>query len=155
MLFNVPQYIDVEDKVAGPFTVKQLLWMFGMGAVLLILYGTLEKVYFFISALPVIIIFCGLAFYRPHGQPLIRFIFWGISFVFQPKVYIWRRGLVKEKKEEKIENHGENNPDKKRESQKNVLSENIEAFARTLDTEGKERNEKMMEIINQNRNKKK
>ena len=104
MLFNTPQYIEIEDKIVGPLTAKQLMWMFGMGAVLLILWGFLDKTTFFITAIPVGLIFCALAFYRPHGQPLIKFIMWGISFMFQPKTYVWRREYVQKKGRKKQKN---------------------------------------------------
>ncbi|MDD5083870.1 MAG: PrgI family protein [Candidatus Moranbacteria bacterium] len=91
MLFNVPQYIDVEDKVAGPLTVKQLLWMIGMVAVLMILWNIYDPLAFFIAAVPVVCIFVALAFYRPYNQPLIVFIGNAILFIVRPKVYVWDR----------------------------------------------------------------
>jgi len=91
MIFNVPQFIDIEDKIVGPLTAKQLGWV-AMGAViLLVLYGLLDKSAFIISALIVAVIFGGLAFYRPYNQPLIKFITSSILFAFRPKMYIWRR----------------------------------------------------------------
>jgi len=146
MLFNVPQYIDVEDKVAGPFTAKQLLWMFGCGATLLVLWNILEKGAFFIAAVPVIAIFMALAFYRPHNQPLIRFIFFGILFLFSPKVYFWKRTGVEKIRQENTKQA----ISPKEEPEKVFRPEEIEALARLLDSEGRERNEKIMEIIKRN-----
>ncbi|MFA5777428.1 MAG: PrgI family protein [Parcubacteria group bacterium] len=154
MLFNVPQHIDVEDKIAGPFTAKQLLWMFGMGAVLLISWGLLDRVTFFISAVPVALIFCALAFYRPHGQPLVKFILWGVTFAFKPKVYIWKRDYIKKNKSKKKAVFQENVMEEKKEEKREMLADSLKDLARTLDSEGKERNEKMMEIIRRNREKK-
>lgn len=91
MLFNVPQYIDVEDKVAGPLTAKQLLWMIGMGAMLMILWNIFDSASFFVLAIPTICAFAALAFYRPYGQPLIMFIGNAILFIVRPKVYVWSR----------------------------------------------------------------
>lgn len=91
MHYNVPQFIDVEDKVAGPLTAKQLLWMFGMGATLMVLWGILDRAAFFLSAIPVASLFVALAFYKPHGQPLITFVFYGVLFLFRPKMYVWKR----------------------------------------------------------------
>lgn len=112
MMFNVPQYIDVEDKVAGPLTAKQLMWMIGMGAVLLLLYSIFDQATFFILAIPIVLLFVALAFYRPYGQPLISFIGSSVLFFIRPKVYVWNRpsdvlrrkqGIKKEeKKEEKV-----------------------------------------------------
>ena len=70
MMFNVPQFIDVEDKIAGPLTVKQLLWMIGMVAVLLAIFFSLDGAVMVIAAIPVVLLFVALAFYRPNGQPL-------------------------------------------------------------------------------------
>lgn len=94
MMFNVPQFIDVEDKIAGPLTWKQILWMIGMGAVLLTLYNILDSTLFFITAIPVIIIFALFAFYRPNGVSMITFALHGVFFIFQPKVSVWERPVL-------------------------------------------------------------
>jgi hypothetical protein len=95
MMFNVPQFIDVEDKIAGPLTWRQILWMIGMGAVLMILYGIFDSATFFILAIPVIIVFALFAFYRPNGVTMIEFAMHGFLFLFQPKVAVWERPVVR------------------------------------------------------------
>lgn len=91
MLFSVPQYIDIEDKVAGPLTARQLLWMIGMGAVLLVLWNIFDPAAFFVSAVPTVLIFVAFAFVRPYGQPMIMFFKNAILFIVRPKVYVWNR----------------------------------------------------------------
>ncbi len=93
MMFNVPQYIDVEDKIAGPFTAKQLGWMIACGGILFVLYTMLEIVPFIIMAFPIILLFAALAFYKPHGQPFIKFLFHAVLFLFRPKIAIWERPI--------------------------------------------------------------
>ena len=93
MMFNVPQFIDVEDKIAGPLTWKQILWMIGMGAVLLTFYNIFDPVLFFISAIPVTLLFVLLAFYRPNGISLITFAMHGFLFLFEPKISVWERPI--------------------------------------------------------------
>lgn len=98
MMFNVPQFIDVEDKIAGPLTVKQLLWMIGMGAVLLAIFFALDGAVMIIAAVPVVLLFVALAFYRPNGQPLIVYFGSAFLFLFRPKVMMWDRpvgGMLK------------------------------------------------------------
>jgi hypothetical protein len=146
MLFNVPQYIDVEDKVAGPFTAKQLLWMFGCGATLLVLWNTLDKITFIISAIPIILIFAALAFYRPYNQPLIKFIYFAILFLFRPKVYIWRRIAERRASNKKDENKSVTHTEKKKEA---LVSGDVEELAKMLDSAGHERSDRIMEIIKQ------
>ncbi len=91
MMFSVPQFIDVEDKIAGPLTWRQLLWMIGMGAILLFFYSIFDTALFIVIAVPTTLLFIGLAFYRPNGVSLTTFIFHGILFFFRPKVAVWER----------------------------------------------------------------
>lgn len=91
MLFNIPQFIDKEDKIVGPFTAKQLGWMAGAGTVMLVLWALLDMTAFIIASIPVVGIFGAFAFYRPNNQPLIVFIGSSLKFLFRPKIYIWKR----------------------------------------------------------------
>lgn len=91
MLFNVPQYVDIEDKVAGPLTAKQLLWMIGMGAVLLVLWNIFAFGTFVVVAIPVILLFLAFAFYKPYNQPLLFFVMNSVFFLVRPKIYVWSR----------------------------------------------------------------
>jgi len=152
MLFNVPQYIDVEDKIAGPFTAKQLLWMFGMGAAILLLWGFLEKTAFYMAAVPVVIIFLALAFYRPYNQPLLSFVIHSIMFVFRPKLYSWKREAEHEKAP--MRSKDENISSIRKE--KTLLDEDkIKMFAKILDTRGQESNQRILEIIKERTQRKK
>lgn len=129
MLFNVPQYIDVEDKVAGPLTAKQLLWMIGMVAVLMILWSIYDTVAFFAAAVPIICIFVALAFYRPYNQPLITFIGNAILFIVRPKIYVWNRSvnIVSQKKiDESVSKSIKTVP-------KNVTAQEINRLANIVD----------------------
>ncbi len=91
MMFNVPQFIDVEDKVAGPLTVKQLFWMIGMFATVLAVAAIFPGTVTFVVAVPIVVLFVLLAFYRPAGQPLISYVVHAFFFMLRPKVLMWRR----------------------------------------------------------------
>lgn len=90
-MFSVPQFIDVEDKIAGPLTWKQLLWMIAMGAALLTMFGIFDTSLAIALGIPVILLFCVMAFYRPSGFPMTTFISNAIFFLFRPKVAVWER----------------------------------------------------------------
>ncbi len=94
MMFNVPQFIDVEDKIAGPLTVKQLLWMVGMTAAVLVVVSMFPTTAAFIISVPIVVAFVLLAFYRPNGQPLISYVTHAFFFLFRPKVLVWKRPAV-------------------------------------------------------------
>lgn len=91
MLFNVPQFINIEDKVVGPLTAKQLGWLAIAGVILFFLFNFLDTSAFIIALVIVGTIFGALAFYRPYNQPLINFIGSSISFVIRPRLYVWKR----------------------------------------------------------------
>lgn len=91
MMFSVPQFIDVEDKIVGPLTWKQLLWMIGMAGVLLIVFSIFDTTLSIIIAIPVVLIFCVMAFYQPSGLPMTTFLGSATMFVFRPKVAVWER----------------------------------------------------------------
>jgi len=91
MMFNTPQFIDVEDKIAGPLTWRQLLWMIGMGAVEMLIFAFFDGAIVFVLSVPNVLIFVALTFYRPNGQPLIQYLFSAFTFLFRPKVLMWDR----------------------------------------------------------------
>lgn len=91
MMTSVPQFIDVEDKVAGPLTWKQLGWMIAMGVVLFLLYTMFSGILFFVLAVPVALFFVALAFFRPNGMSFPHFLFYSVAFLFRPKVSVWER----------------------------------------------------------------
>ena len=107
MQFPVPQFVDVEDKVAGPLTWKQLLWMIALGITLLILWKVLKGIAFWIIGIPLALFVLAAAFYKPQGVPFLQFVNFGILFLVRPRVYTWKRDplIVKkpERKEEKKE----------------------------------------------------
>ncbi|OGI25082.1 MAG: hypothetical protein A3J76_02510 [Candidatus Moranbacteria bacterium RBG_13_45_13] len=88
---NVPQYIDVEDKIAFGLTAKQLLWLGAMLAVLIAAYAIFDRQLFFVAAVFVIIVFGSLAFFRPQGVTLITFLGYVLFFFAKPRSYVWRR----------------------------------------------------------------
>lgn len=98
MMFSVPQFIDVEDKIAGPLTWRQLLWMIGMVITLLAIYTFIGGgVLFVVLALPIVLSASALAFYRPQGQSLLSLVGHGFFFFFRPKVAVWERPIVRQR----------------------------------------------------------
>jgi len=91
MQFPTPQFIDVEDTVVGPLTVKQTV-ILGIGAVLIFMSSLIFVGFIAVLiALPTIIASVLLAFYKPNGRPLYVLIANYFTYIFKPKLYIWRR----------------------------------------------------------------
>jgi hypothetical protein len=144
MLINVPQYIDVEDKVAGPLTIKQLGWMLSLGIMLLILWNIVPAPVFFIIGIPLAILFVALAFYKPYGQPLGSFVIFGIMYFFRPKVYIWKRTHERAiNVPQKIQTTASSYKDK------HISSQSLKDLAKLLDSEGMESSDDVEKILKQ------
>ena len=143
MLINVPQYIDVEDKIVGPLTAKQLGWIIGLSVILLIMWNMLPKPVFFIIGIPLTILFIAFAFYKPYGQPLGSFIIFGIMYFFRPRIYVWKRTpenfvVAPVKKENKNEVYH---------PEKHISTESLRDLARLLDSEGSSSNAELESIL--------
>ncbi len=145
MLFGVPQYIDVEDKIAGPLTAKQFLWMLGLGGVLIVMWNMFEQTAFYVIAIPVSLLFVAFAFYRPHGVPLIAFVGYAITFLLQPKIYVWRR-LPEEQRVKRAQKEEQFKTQFYKKST-SMDPRDIAALADVLDTEGMHQTDRAVEIL--------
>lgn len=128
MQFNIPQFIDKEDKIVGPLTAKQLGWLAGAGVVMLVIWSSVDQVTFFIAAVPIVAVFSALAFFRPNGQSLISFILSSIYYVVRPKLYVWDR--IPEKTVKKIVKKQKIEPIR---IEKKINERKIEDIAKLLD----------------------
>jgi len=89
MQFQVPQFIEVEDKIFGPLTFKQFVYVLGgLGASYLI-YRLLPL---FLAA-PLILAVAGgaasLAFLEYNGRPFILSVENAFYFLIHTKLYLW------------------------------------------------------------------
>jgi len=92
MRFRVPQFIDIEDKIVGPLTLKQFLYLLGGVGVLAMLWFYLKLTLFIIIAVPIAILVLGLAFYKVNGRPFVYLLGSLIKYMTKPKLYLWKRG---------------------------------------------------------------
>lgn len=91
MRFQVPQFIDIEDKIIGPFTLKQFL-MYVFACMLLVpVYIYTDLSLFITIALPVLGIAAAFAHVKVYGRPLGQVVFAGIVYTSKGQLYIWRR----------------------------------------------------------------
>lgn len=91
MQFEVPQFIEIEDKVIGPFTWKQFLYLGGGGLFAVVLFLTTSFLIFIILGLPVLILAAALAFYPINNRPFALFLEAFITFYSSSRLYRWQR----------------------------------------------------------------
>lgn len=105
MQFRVPQFIDVEDKLFGPLTFKQFIYLAGGVGLVYVLYKALPFWISIFLIIPVAILSGLLAFYKVNGKPFIFYLQAGFNYLFSNKLFIWKQRLVhtEDKKKEEIE----------------------------------------------------
>jgi len=92
MKFQLPQFIETETKLVGPLTLRQFLWVAGGVAILFLLFILLGLSFvFFVAGLPIAAIFAALAFLKVDEMPLINYIAYLLSYLLNPKRYIFRK----------------------------------------------------------------
>src|SRR3989338_5552976 len=89
MRFQVPQFIETEEKIIGPFTVKQFVFVAIGGAIFFLLWFAVSPGLFIFLAIPVAIIFFGLALVKISEMPLYMYLFYFINHLISPKKYIY------------------------------------------------------------------
>jgi hypothetical protein len=92
MQYSVPQFIDVQDKIIGPMTITQFLYILA-GAGTLFVYWLLAPSIqvFLIPAVPTLGLFAALAFAKVNGRNFSAFLWSAIQYVLRPKIRLWRR----------------------------------------------------------------
>ena len=91
MQFKVPQFLEIEDKIFGPFTFREFVYLAGGSGLCYILFKILGIFLGIIPILAVAGLSAMLTFYHPNGKPFINMIEAGIKYAMQNKLYIWKR----------------------------------------------------------------
>lgn len=91
MRFQVPQFIEVEDKIFGPLTFKQFIYVAGGGGVVAVLFSLLPKYLALPLSVPVAALALALAFYKVNERPFALLIEDFFKFHIGAKLYIWRK----------------------------------------------------------------
>jgi hypothetical protein len=91
MQYQVPQFIEFEDKIFGPLTLKQFVYLAGGGALGFLVYKTLPFILAVLIGVPIISFSAALAFYKPDGhRPFIFMVEQALKFYSGSKLYLWK-----------------------------------------------------------------
>ncbi len=90
MQYQVPQFIETEDKVVGPFSLRQFAYVGAASVVSGIAYFLLQTWLFFIVALIFIGGSLALSFIKINGRPLIKVGLSAFNFYWKPQMYVWK-----------------------------------------------------------------
>lgn len=91
MRFEVPQFIDIEDKIFGPLTWRQFLYVGGGVGMGVVLFFTTNFIIFFIIGLPLALLAGALAFYPVNNRPFSFFLEAIVNYLKGDKFYVWKK----------------------------------------------------------------
>jgi len=133
--FVVPQFIDNEDKILGPVTVRQFVIVLVTVLILFIFYKTLTFTYFILVTFLIGGFGVALAFVKVNGRPFHYFLLNLLQIVLRPALRVWQQEIAMLNK-----NELENNVDKKAPTKivkpKQVSSSRLAELSLLVDTGG-------------------
>ncbi|MDP3989452.1 MAG: PrgI family protein [bacterium] len=102
MPFQVPQYIDIEDKVVGPLSFRQFIYIAGGAGIAFLAYRFLPGYLSIFVIILAVGLTLALAFYRINNRPFLTMVDYATRHLFKPKLYVWhhRERVQKPKKED-------------------------------------------------------
>lgn len=93
MQYKIPQNVQIEDKIVGPLTMKQLIICGVGGGTTYFVYLSLAKVYYMEVWIGPVVILGGLtlalAFLKIHDIPFLRYILLVIEFSRKAQKRYW------------------------------------------------------------------
>ncbi len=91
MQFKVPQFLDIEDKIFGPFTFRQFVYLVGGAGLCFVLYRLVGLLWGFIPIAILAGFSLALSFYKPNDKPFIFMVEAAFRYMLQNKLYIWKK----------------------------------------------------------------
>lgn len=91
MQFEVPQFIEIEDKIFGPFTWRQFLYLGGGVGMGVVLFFTAPFWLFILIGLPIALLAGALSFYPVNNRPFSYFLEAIFGYFSRQKLYLWKK----------------------------------------------------------------
>jgi hypothetical protein len=92
MQFQVPQFIEVEDKIFGPLTIKQFLYLVGgAGASVALFLYMPSKIIAVLLIIPLAAFSLALAFYKINNKSFIDVVQASFYYYLGDKLYLWKK----------------------------------------------------------------
>jgi len=96
MQYQVPQFIELEDRIIGPLTLKQFLYLAFAGALLFVFWFLFAFYIWIIVALPITALAAAFAFLKINDRPFVYFFLAFTKYFTEPKLYIFSGTAGKE-----------------------------------------------------------
>lgn len=141
MAAKIPQNIGREDKLVGPLTLKQFLYILGGSALVFVAYQAYAVGYlfyheFFIVSFIAAALAVSLAFLTINGRPFTLFVTNLFAFLWTPKARLWKKDNQITAAPAKIAFPAEQDQSLSPQSE-GIQRSDLEKLATVLDTGGK------------------
>ena len=90
MEYQVPQFIEVEDKIVGPLTLKQFIYIAGGIGLCVVCFAYLPMIFAVMLSIPIVIFAAALAFYKVNGKPFVEVLEAGFTYYTGAKLFLWK-----------------------------------------------------------------
>lgn len=94
MQFHIPQYIELEDKLFGPLTLKQAIYVAGGGGGIYLVFRLIPYTMISVPIMVALgVLTWALAFYPKEklGRPFIEILEAGFNYMIKEKLYTWKK----------------------------------------------------------------
>lgn len=136
MQYKVPQKIDLEDKIIGPLTLKQFVYLLAGGMLdYMIFSATASSFLGWVLIVLVSLAALAFAFVQIEEQPFSYLVANFFSYLFRPKIRLWDK-RSKITKTVEFKNKKEEKPSGPAIKQPEEVKSSLEALAQVLDTHG-------------------
>lgn len=92
--YTVPQFIDVENKIIGPITVRQFMIFLAAAIIIGLSYRLFDFSLFLTIAVVIFIIAVVFAFVKVNSQPFHLFLLNAVQTLRRPRIRVWNNRLV-------------------------------------------------------------
>ncbi|MFH1393152.1 MAG: PrgI family protein [Patescibacteria group bacterium] len=89
MQYQVPQFVDLEDRIVGPLTLKQFLYLAFAGALVFVFWFLFNFYVWIIISIPVAAMASAFAFLKINDRPFVYFFLSFVKYFSKPKLYIF------------------------------------------------------------------
>jgi len=90
MQFQVPQFIETEDKIVGPMTLRQFLYIGATAGLVFLLFFIVELWLWFVLTLIMAAVGVALAFAKVNGKSFLEIASSAVKFYWRPQTYVWK-----------------------------------------------------------------
>ncbi|MCB9802885.1 PrgI family protein [Candidatus Nomurabacteria bacterium] len=143
--FIVPQFIDAEDKIFGPVTVRQFIIVVVGALFIFAAYKLADFTLFILEAFLIVAFTLLFAFVKVNGAPFHLFFVNFLNSALRPKIRIWQKQNIRT---EEFKSKNENQRDVYIKPKRLLPSSKLSELSLIIDTGGVYKGEKLANRVN-------